>query len=36
MAMEIIEKEFGHLPNDTWGTYSGEYYHREVSLEIHS
>lgn len=33
MAMEIIEKEFGHLPNDTWGTYSGGIIIREVSLE---
>lgn len=33
MAMEIIEKEFGHLPNDTWGTYSGGLVIREASLE---
>jgi len=33
MAMEIIEKEFGNLPDDTWGTYSGGLLIREVSLE---
>ena len=33
MAMEIIEKEFGNLPNDTWGTYSGGLIIREISLE---
>ena len=33
LAMEIIEKEFGNLPNDTWGTYSGGLIIREVSLE---
>ena len=32
-VMEVIEKEFGKLPNDTWGTYSGELILREVSLE---
>ena len=32
-AMEIIEKEFGNLPNDTWGTYSGGLIMREISLE---
>jgi len=33
MAMEIIEKEFGNLPNDTWGNYSGGLIIRETSLE---
>lgn len=32
-VMEIIEREFGKLPNDTWGTYSGGMLLREVSLE---
>ena len=32
-AMTIIEEEFGKLPNDTWGTYSGGMVLREVSLE---
>lgn len=31
-VMTIIEKEFGKLPNDTWGTYSGGTILREVSL----
>src|SRR3989344_6893738 len=31
-VMTIIEKEFGSLPNDTWGTYSGGMIAREVSL----
>jgi inosine/xanthosine triphosphatase len=31
--MTIIEEEFGKLPNDTWGTYSGGIIAREVSLE---
>lgn len=31
--MTIIEKEFGKLPNDTWGTYSGGAILREISLE---
>lgn len=31
--MTIIEEEFGKLPNDTWGTYSGGTISREVSLE---
>lgn len=32
-VMTIIEKEFGNLPNDTWGTYSGGLILREISLE---
>lgn len=32
-VMEIIEKEFGTLPNDTWNTYSGGMIIRAVSLE---
>ena len=32
-VMSIIEKEYGKLPNDTWGTYSGGTLLREVSLE---
>jgi non-canonical (house-cleaning) NTP pyrophosphatase len=32
-VMTIIEKEFGKLPNDTWGTYSGGTILREISLE---
>jgi non-canonical (house-cleaning) NTP pyrophosphatase len=32
-VMTIIEEEFGKLPNDTWGTYSGGMILREVSLE---
>lgn len=32
-VMTIIEEEFGKLPNDTWGTYSGGSLSREVSLE---
>ncbi|MFA6270404.1 MAG: DUF84 family protein [Candidatus Paceibacterota bacterium] len=32
-VMTIIEKEYGKLPNDTWGTYSGGTILREVSLE---
>ncbi len=32
-VMTIIEKEFGELPSDTWGTYSGGMVIREVSLE---
>lgn len=32
-VMTIIEKEFGDLPNDTWGTYSGGMIVREISLE---
>ena len=32
-AMTIIEEEFGKLPNDTWGTYSGGIILRGVSLE---
>ena len=32
-VMTIIEKEFGNLPNDTWGTYSGGIIVREISLE---
>jgi len=31
--MTIIEKEYGKLPNDTWGTYSGGVIQREISLE---
>lgn len=31
--MTIIEEEFGKLPNDTWGTYSGGILLREISLE---
>ncbi len=32
-VMTLIEEEFGKLPNDTWGTYSGGSLSREVSLE---
>ncbi|MEI6843223.1 MAG: DUF84 family protein [bacterium] len=32
-VMTIIEEEYGKLPNDTWGTYSGGTISREVSLE---
>lgn len=32
-VMTIIEEEFGKLPNDTWGTYSGGVILREISLE---
>lgn len=32
-AMTVIEEEYGHLPNDTWGTYSGGLIAREVSLD---
>lgn len=32
-VMTIIEEEFGKIPNDTWGTYSGGMLAREVSLE---
>lgn len=32
-AMTIIEEEFGKLPNDTWGTYTGGAILREISLE---
>ena len=32
-VMTIIEEEYGKLPNDTWGTYSGGTILREVSLE---
>lgn len=32
-VMTIIEKKFGNLPNDTWGTYSGGIILRETSLE---
>lgn len=32
-VMTIIEEEYGKLPNDTWGTYSGGVIQREVSLE---
>jgi non-canonical (house-cleaning) NTP pyrophosphatase len=32
-VMTIIEKEYGKLPNDTWGTYSGGTLLREVGLE---
>lgn len=32
-VMAMIEKEFGNLPNDTWGTYSGGVLIREISLE---
>lgn len=32
-VMTIIEKEFGNLPNDTWGNYSGGLIIREISLE---
>ncbi len=32
-VMHLIEEEFGKLPNDTWGTYSGGAILREVSLE---
>lgn len=33
MAMEMVEKEFGNLPNDTWGTYSGGLVIRKISFE---
>lgn len=33
IVMEGLEKEFGKLPNDTWGTYSANLILREVSLE---
>ncbi len=32
-VMELIEEEFGKLPNDTWGTYTGGAILRTVSLE---
>lgn len=32
-VMTIIEKEYGKLSNDTWGTYSGGVIQREISLE---
>jgi len=32
-VMTLIEEEYGKLPNDTWGTYSGGLILREVSLE---
>lgn len=32
-VMTVIEEEFGKLPNDTWGTYSGGVILREISLE---
>ncbi len=32
-AMAHIEEEYGTIPNDTWGTYSGGTIAREVSLE---
>ncbi|MFA6297236.1 MAG: inosine/xanthosine triphosphatase [Candidatus Paceibacterota bacterium] len=32
-VMTLIEKEFGSLPNDTWGTYSGGLIERTTSLE---
>lgn len=32
-VMTIIEEEYGKLPNDTWGTYSGGTILRTVSLE---
>lgn len=32
-VMTVIEEEFGKLPNDTWGTYSGGALLREISLE---
>ena len=32
-VMTLIEEEYGKLPNDTWGTYSGRTITREVSLE---
>lgn len=32
-VMTVIEEEYGNLPNDTWGTYSGGTIQREVSLE---
>lgn len=32
-VMTLVEKEFGKLPNDTWGTYSGDTISRETSLE---
>jgi inosine/xanthosine triphosphatase len=32
-VMTVIEEEYGYMPNDTWGTYSGNTIQREVSLE---
>lgn len=32
-VMTMIEKELGNIPNDTWGTYSGNMLLRELSLE---
>lgn len=32
-VMEKLEEEFGKLPNDTWGTYSGGLILRDISLE---
>jgi non-canonical (house-cleaning) NTP pyrophosphatase len=32
-VMALIEEEFGKLPNDTWGTYTGGAILRTVSLE---
>lgn len=32
-VMAIIEKDYGELPDDTWGTYSGGTILRAVSLE---
>lgn len=32
-VMNLIEKEMGNIPNDTWGTYSGGTIARKVSLE---
>lgn len=31
--MALIEEEFGKMPNDTWGTYSGGILLRTISLE---
>lgn len=32
-VMTVLEQEYGKLPNDTWGSYSGGMLIREVSLE---
>lgn len=32
-VMTLLEKEHGTLPNDTWGSYSGNVLIREISLE---
>jgi len=32
-VMTILEQEYGKLPNDTWGSYSGGMLIREISLQ---